>query len=104
MELVIPEIETLILKIDELTNKVNQQSPKVIPEWLNDEQCWNLKGGMALTTYRNNRYYQVKGGIPDGYVGGRKVWNRESVLEWLPLTDDQLQLYHQKYKTGATKK
>lgn len=75
-----------------------------IPQWLNDEQCWKLKGGCALNTFRNNRFYQPKGGIPDGMVGGRKVWSKETVIEWLPLTDDQLPEYHHKYKTGATKK
>lgn len=74
------------------------------PEWLNDEQCWKAKGGCALNTFRTNRFYQPKGGIPDGYVGGRKVWSKATVMEWIPLTDDQLPEYHNKYKTGAKKK
>ncbi len=89
-------------QLNELKNMISHSAD--LPEWLNDEQCWKLKGGMALTTYRNNRYYQCKGGIPDGYVGGRKVWSKQSVIEWLPLTDSQLTDYHNKYKTGAKKK
>lgn len=104
MELQIPEINTILHKIEELTEIVGKNKDILSQQFYNDEQCWNLKGGMALNTYRTNRYYQCKGGIPDAYVGGRKVWSRESVLEWMYLTDDQLEEYHIKYKTGAKKR
>ena len=97
----IPELKIILDEISEL--KAMVKPDVTIPAWLNDKQCWELKGGMALNTYRTKRFYQCKGGIPDAYVGGRKVWSRDSVLEWLPLTDSQLEDYHQKYKTGAKK-
>ena len=103
MEITLPELAKILEEIQGLKEQLNN-SQQQLPEWLNDEQCHSLKGGMALTTYRANRYYQVKGGIPDAYVGGRKVWNKKSVLEWLPLTDADLPEYHLKYKTGARKK
>lgn len=106
MELTIPEIQTILNEIQDL--KKMQQNESYInqlkAEWYNDQQCWELKGGCSLSTYRSNRYYQIKGGRPDAYVGGRKVWNKESVMEWLSITDDQLEEYHYKYKTGAKKK
>lgn len=98
------ELRKVLQEHLEAVSKIIVHTNEELPEWLNDEQCWKLKGGMALNTYRSNRYYQCKGGIPDGYVGGRKVWNKETVMEWLPLTDDQLPEYHNKYKTGAKKK
>lgn len=104
MELEIPEIKEILSKIEKLQNTMSEERNQLSSQWYNDEQCWTLKGGMALATYRSNRFYQVKGGIPDGYVGGRKVWSRESVMEWLPLTDSELESYHLKYKTGAKKK
>ena len=104
MELVIPEIKLILDELSELKNKVQEEKNSLNQYWYNDEQCWNLKGGMALSTYRTNRFYQVKGGIPDAYVGGRKVWSRESVQEWLPLSDKELMEYHLKYKTGAKKR
>ena len=99
MDIAIPEIKTILTELEELKTMIKPE--KELPEWLNDRQCWELKGGMAFNTFRNKRFYQVKGGIPDAYVGGRKVWNKESVLEWLHVTDDQLEEYHRKYKTGA---
>lgn len=101
----IPEFKIILDEIKELKKQIqNQPEIETESEWYNDEQCWQKKGGMALSTYRSNRYYQIKGGIPDGYVGGRKVWRRESVMEWLPLTDSELENYHLKYKTGAKKR
>lgn len=73
-------------------------------QFYNDEECWKAKGGCSLSTYRTNRFYQIKGGIPDGYVGGRKVWSRESLMEWVNLKDDELPAYHEKYKTGAKRR
>ena len=106
----IPEFSTILKEIYDLKNMVAaEKSVKDFEEqfpaqWYNDEQCWEHKGGMSLSTYRSNRFYQCKGGIPDARVGGRKVWSRESVMEWAKITDDGLEAYHQKYKTGAKRR
>lgn len=102
MEFNIPEMNELIKEIKDL--KSLMLSPKLTKQWYNDEECWQLKGGGTLKTYRSNRYFQCKGGIPDAKVGGRKVWSKESVEEWLSITDAQLNDYHKKYCTGATKR
>lgn len=101
VSLIVPEIKQILNKISSLEEKLTVNKTD-IPEWLNDEQCWKLKGGCSFSTYRTKRFYQCKGGIPDGKVGGRKVWRRETVLEWLPISDKDLPEYHKKYKTGAT--
>ena len=103
MELDIPEISTLITEIRDLKSMINIGTT-LTKQWYNDEECWALKGGGTLKTYRSNRFFQCKGGIPDGKVGGRRVWSKESVIEWLSITDDRLDDYHRKYKTGATRR
>ena len=106
----IPEFTIILDEISKIKNLVAAEKDKqeiqgrFTSQWYNDQQCWELKGGMSLSTYRSNRYYQCKGGIPDAKVGGRKVWSRESVLEWIKLPDSELPAYHAKYKTGATHK
>ena len=106
----IPEFVEIKNQLSELKNLVAaDKAEKDIntifsAEWYNDQKCWELKGGMSFSTYRSNRYFQCKGGIPDAKVGGRKVWSRESVMEWVKLTDAELPDYHLKYKTGATKR
>lgn len=105
MELQIPEINLILTEIKELKYQIQNNSKNELnQEWYNDEQCWKLKGGMALSTYRSNRFYQIKGGIPDSYVGGRKVWSKASLIEWIPLSDNELPDYHTKYRTGAKKR
>lgn len=103
MELTIPELDKLFLELEEVKNILTQKNNVLKKEWYTAKECWELKGGNAYSSYETNRYYQIKGGIPDAYVGGRKVWSRESVEEWLKITDDQLPEYHEKYKTGAKK-
>lgn len=106
----IPEFGIIMQQISELKSMVEtkksskQYEERFAAEWYNDEKCWELKGGMSLSTYRSNRYYQCKGGIPDAKVGGRNVWYRDSVMEWVRIPDSDLPAYHAKYKTGATKR
>lgn len=101
MDISIPEISKILIEIENLKHLL--QTPSLTQEWYNDKECWELKGGCAFSTFKCKRFYQPKGGIPDGKVGGRKVWHRDTLLEWLSMTDDQLPEYHAKYKTGAVK-
>lgn len=107
MEFQIPEITQLLEEVHSLTTEIQNLKSKSkyddLPEWLNDEQCHALKGGCSLNTYRSRRWYQVLGGRPEAIVGGRKVWNKKTVIDWLSVTDDQLGEYHLKNKTGAKK-
>lgn len=106
----IPEFSIILDEISKIKNMVaaekavNDYESKFTAEWYNDQKCWELKGGMSLSTYRSNRFYQCKGGVPDAKVGGRNVWSRASVMEWAKLSDDELPAYHEKYKTGARKR
>lgn len=106
----IPEFNVILQEITELKNIVAADKAqkdfdsKLSSQWYNDQKCWELKGGMSLSTYRSNRFFQCKGGIPDAKVGGRNVWSRESVLEWIKIPDSDLPAYHEKYHTGAKKR
>ena len=71
-------------------------------KWYDLETCYKLRGVGAFSTFKNTRWYQPKGGIPDDYVQGRHAWSRETVAEWLACcTDKLLPEYHKKYCTGA---
>ena len=106
----IPEFTEILHELSELKNlvaankKASDEDSMFTSQWYNDEQCWAKKGGCSLNTYRSNRYFQCKGGIPDAKVGGRNVWSRESVKEWVSIPDSELAAYHEKYKTGAKKR
>ena len=105
----IPEFGIILQEISDIKSMVESKASKLYEErfsaeWYNDEKCWELKGGMSLSTYRSNRYFQCKGGIPDAKVGGRNVWYSDSVMEWVRIPDSGLPAYHAKYHTGAKKR
>jgi hypothetical protein len=69
--------------------------------WYDLKTCFSLRGVGSFLTFKNNRWYQPKGGIPDEIIQGRHAWSRETVAEWLTYTDKTLADYHKKYCTGA---
>lgn len=97
MNLSIPELTSISEKIDMLISGA-------IPterSWYNLRQAWELKGGCAYETMRQKRWLQPKGGRVDAYVGGVGVYKRETIVEWLSVTDEMQAAYHAKYQTGA---
>lgn len=71
-------------------------------QWYDLKTCHALRGVGSFLTFKNTRWYQPKGGIPDDIVQGLHSWSRETVAEWLCYcTDKKLPEYHKKYCTGA---
>lgn len=97
-EIKIDEILLRLKKIElfiQENQKNNVSEIETLPEWINLEKAAELKGG-KLNTYRTRPLYQPLCGIPEGKVNGRRVWRRETVLEWLNVTDEQLEEYKKK--------
>jgi len=70
--------------------------------FFNLKQAWRIKGSVcAWVTFQHNRFIQPRGGFPDGYFGGRGVFKNETIMEWLPLMDQDMEAYNRKYRTGA---
>ncbi len=101
-ELLLRDILYKVTKLEASLTREPQQKNNELPEWLTLEQAIALKGGGKLATYRTKPKYQPLCGYPEGKVSGRRVWRKETILEWLKVTDDQLETYHQqvieKYK------
>jgi len=65
-------------------------------------QAWIIKGAVcAWNTFCRYRFVQPKGGNYDCTVMGKDVFTNETIREWLPLTDKEMEAYNRKYKTGA---
>lgn len=58
-------------------------------QWFSLKDSCSLKG-LNYKTACNRKILQPNKGQPDGTVGGRKVFKRETVLRWLPLTDSEI--------------
>ena len=52
-----------------------------------------IPGGVSLSSVRNSLAMQPRGGIPDGWISGRKVWLAETIAEWCKVDDQHLEEY-----------
>ena len=106
LELAIKRLQLLVEEGIEVQRKEQERNAlkRDLPEWFTLEQAVRLKGGASLNTYKARSIYQPLCGIRESTVGGRKVWNRDTVLEWLSVTDDQLEEYKKECfaKAGST--
>jgi len=57
--------------------------------WFTLRESLELKN-VSYKTAMNRRYLLPKGGEPDAVVGGRNVWSRDTILQWIPKTDREL--------------
>jgi len=70
---------------------------KDLPEWVTLEQAAALKGGPALTTYKQKSFLRPCCGRNYRIVGGRHCWHREDVIGWLLVTDLELKRYADRF-------
>jgi hypothetical protein len=94
-------LQSLDMKVSQLIFEIRDARKKdetkerhdVIPEWVTLQQAAKYKGGAAFDTYKTQYWLQPCCGLNSRKLGGRKVWRREDVIEWLSVTDDQLWEY-----------
>lgn len=100
MEVNFPELRDVRQHLEFIEKRLDQMAVKgdLSQTWFNAEECHALKGGCALNTFKSNYDLQPRGGVPDAKVGGRKVWHRDTVLEWLNVTDAMLPDYLERCK------
>jgi hypothetical protein len=83
------------------------KKPESVPVSINQPfftmyQAWVIKGCVcAWNSFSRYRYIQPKGGFFDGRIGGRGVFTNETIMEWLPLMDADMDAYNDKHMTGA---
>jgi hypothetical protein len=97
-------LQALDLKLSQLIIDVNRRfddeerakALKDLPEWISIQDAAKIKGGAALDTYKTQYWLQPCCGLKSRRVGGRKVWHRDNVVEWLSISDDKLWEYAEK--------
>jgi len=57
--------------------------------WITLKEACGLKG-ISYKSSCNRIFLQPNRGKAEGMVSGRKVFRRETVIDWLYLTDDQI--------------
>lgn len=53
----------------------------------------SIPGGVSISSIRNCLAMQPRGGIPDGWCSGRKVWYAATIDEWCQVDDQHLAEY-----------
>ena len=75
---------------------------RVDQPFFNLKQAWLIKGCLCQWEgFRRYRYIQSKGGFYEGFFAGTGVFTNETIMEWLPLMDEDMEAYNRKYRTGA---
>lgn len=79
---------------DDITHA--QPGKEVIDDVIRLEKVWyTLKEacfykGLNTKTAYNKPYLQPNYGIEDARIGGRKKWKRDTIKDWLFLTDEDI--------------
>ena len=72
-------------------NEVVERFNSIIPvkAFFSLKEACSLKG-LNYKTSANRPYLQPNRGRADGKIGGKKAFSRETILNWLPLTDEDI--------------
>ena len=91
MELHLKEVEDLTKEIISLREELSSMKSKVMPsqEWYDLKTACQLKGINYHTVISGLRY-QPNFGKPDAIICGRKRWRRQTILDWLHVTDEDI--------------
>ena len=91
MILSIPSIDELSEKVDDLIERVRSVESKIDPQqaWFTLMEACRLKG-VKHNSVKSRPRLQPNHGKEDGIISGRKRWRRETIMNWIPLTDDNL--------------
>jgi len=70
-------------------------------EWFTLPEACKLKGLNIKTAY-NNRWLMPNHGIYEGKIGGRQCFKRDTITNWLKITDDIIELEYLKRCTDSS--
>ena len=74
----------MYMKKDDVEKLVQKQI------WFNLKEVCLLKNLNYKTACNQKQTLQPNQGVPDAMIGGRKMWNRSTVLGWILQSDEEL--------------
>ena len=86
--------ERLLRELEEVRKMLEEKPSETIDveqEFYTLEQCWRIKGGCSLNTFKANPLLRVGCGNPkySHYIGGRLCFKKQDVLRWKTVEDGQ---------------
>jgi hypothetical protein len=95
------ELSKLTLAFNKLAETVATKSKFAdVPQWVTLEAAVKLKGGGALSCYKNDLYLQPCCGTNSRLISGRKCWKQDDVIEWLEIADSDLLKYAERWRVN----
>lgn len=87
----LPQLETIEGLLRDALGGVGQR-------WYTLAQAYRKKygsipGGVSISSVRNSSALQPRGGRPDGWSSGRKIWSAQTIEEWCEVDDMHLAEY-----------
>ena len=91
LEVKLPAFKELFQELSALREELSELNAKVTPnqEWFDLKTACQLKG-ITYNTVVSDRRYQPNFGKPDAIICGRRRWRRQTILDWLHVTDEDL--------------
>ena len=86
--------ERLLRELEEVRKMLEEKPSETIDveqEFLTLEQCWRIKGGCSLNTFKANPLLRVGCGNPkySHYIKGRLCFKKQDVYRWKNVEDGQ---------------
>jgi hypothetical protein len=98
------ELSKLSLALSELKETISKKSKyDDLPAWINLDLATELKGGCSPATVKNNLCLQPCCGTNYKWIGGRKCWQKDDVVQWLEVADSDLKAYGATWKVTIPK-
>ncbi len=72
-----------------------KEMQKKLEEIVPMKTWFTLKEACAIKSlgYKNlchKKYLRPNGGVPDGIIGGKMMWLRSTVIDWILMTDEEI--------------
>ncbi len=91
----LPQLASMNNKLDAVLDGTGQRLYTL--EQAHGRKYGKTKGGISYSTIKNCPAMQPRGGKPDGWCSGKKVWSVPTVEEWCLVDDLHLGEYLAKY-------
>lgn len=74
------------------SEKILNSLENIVPQkpWFTLKEVCLLKN-LGYKNSCTKKFLQPNGGIPDGVIGGKKMWMRSTVIDWILKTDEELE-------------
>lgn len=97
-------LETIANQMQSISASVSSMKDHVDTSvWVTLEEAAKMKGAVSYPQLRKKKWLMPCCGANYKYYGGKRVWSKELVLEWLMVTDDILEDYAAKYGVDISK-